>query len=287
MAVRSSTYLGGIKWPPQGFPKGGIILSCGSSANTNLASKSVDCIVTDPPFFDNVHYSELADFFYAWQKRLPDELGVSRTTRHHGEVQDVVPARFAEKLQAVWSDSKRVLKDDGLLVFTYHHSRAEGWSALACATLGAGFSFVQAHPVKSEMAVAAPKSQAKEPIDLDVIFVCRKVETLRSAKYPLSESLVSAFEAAGRKVARFASRARELSRGDVLVVVMSQVLVKISAGRSMEDVLAALDQSNDRIVSVTERLHHRYSEDVSKTRHMRHPKIDKTQLAFRELNLGS
>ena len=45
-----------------------IYLSCGDSASTGLPPRSIDLIVTDPPFFDNVHYSELADFFHAWQQ---------------------------------------------------------------------------------------------------------------------------------------------------------------------------------------------------------------------------
>ena len=40
--------------------------------------------------------------------------------------------------------------------------------------LGAGFTVVNSQPVKAEMSVAAPKSQAKEPIQLDIIIVCRK-----------------------------------------------------------------------------------------------------------------
>ena len=55
-------------YPKNGLPKGAIYLSCGSSARTDLPDKSVDLIVTDPPFFDNVHYSELADFFHVWQE---------------------------------------------------------------------------------------------------------------------------------------------------------------------------------------------------------------------------
>ena len=41
-------------------------LSCGDSSQTELADGSVDAIISDPPFFDNVHYSELADFFHVW-----------------------------------------------------------------------------------------------------------------------------------------------------------------------------------------------------------------------------
>ena len=61
-------------WPSDGrLPERAIYLSCGDSAATGLPDRSVDLIVTDPPFFDNVHYSELADFFHAWQQlsRIP------------------------------------------------------------------------------------------------------------------------------------------------------------------------------------------------------------------------
>lgn len=49
-----------------------VYLSCGGSDITDIDNESVDAIVTDPPFFANVHYSELADFFYVWQKTILD-----------------------------------------------------------------------------------------------------------------------------------------------------------------------------------------------------------------------
>ncbi len=45
---------------------------------------------------------------------------------------------------------------------------------MANAIRDAGFVIVNAHPVKAEMSVATPKFQAKEPIQLDIILVCRK-----------------------------------------------------------------------------------------------------------------
>src|SRR5206468_6702463 len=74
-----------------------------------------------PPFFDNVHYSELADFFFAWQQigcqsalvaDSPDMLGA--TTRHPSEVQDADADKFADKLECVFrerSEERRVGKD--------------------------------------------------------------------------------------------------------------------------------------------------------------------------------
>ena len=78
----------------------------------------MDLIVTDPPFFDNVHYSELADFFYAWQSLSPRGfVSTETTTRNAREVQDTNSEAFTEKLLAVFAECCRVLKDDGLLVF--------------------------------------------------------------------------------------------------------------------------------------------------------------------------
>ena len=55
-------------YPRDGLAPGTTYLSCGDSARTDLPDKSVHLVITDPPFFDNVHYSELADFFHAWQE---------------------------------------------------------------------------------------------------------------------------------------------------------------------------------------------------------------------------
>ncbi|HEX5444046.1 MAG TPA: DNA methyltransferase, partial [Pirellulales bacterium] len=155
----------------------GIYLSCGTSSDTGLADGSIDLVVTDPPFFDNVHYSELADFFYAWQQLDGAPADAPASTRSAHEVQDTRAEHFAAKLTAVFRECHRILRDDGLLVFTYHHSRDDGWQALAEAILGAGFTVINSQPVKSEMAVATPKSAAKEPIAFDIILVCRKQHT--------------------------------------------------------------------------------------------------------------
>lgn len=212
-------------WPPVA-PFGGrqIFLSCGSSDDTGLPDASVDLIVTDPPFFDNVHYSQLADFFFAWQTLFPRGFIERRmTTRQEREVQDTDPNHFARKLTAVFVECWRILQDDGLLVFTYHHSRAEGWTSLVQAIYGAGFSVINAHPVKAEMSVAAPKSQAKEPIQLDMILVCRK-----RAQEEHAPNVASAFrESAARaraKLNRLSAIGLDLSRADCRLVFVSQFL---------------------------------------------------------------
>jgi putative DNA methylase len=212
-------------WPDDAcVPERAIYLSCGDSANSSLPSGSIDLIVTDPPFFDNVHYSELADFFYAWQQ-LPRAAGTDppMTTRSSAEVQDGDAERFAKKLKDVLQECAHVLKDTGLLAFTYHHSREEGWKALAEAVLGAGFVVVNSQPVKAEMSVATPKAQAKEPIQLDIILVCRK----RSYLSPAPPSSEEAIEAAKRKMDRLHAAGFTLSRNDQKVVLFGQLLTTL------------------------------------------------------------
>ena len=235
---------------------GGLYVSCGDSSNTGMLDASVDLVLTDPPFFDNVHYSELADFFFVWQElffgaRSPSGKG---TTRNKGEVQDTDVGRFATKLQSVFKECFRVLKDEGLLVFSYHHSRDEGWSSVCDAVLGAGFSFVHAQPVKAEMSVAAPKTQAKEPIDLDVMLVCRKRAKDRRERGSEEDVPARIAAAARSKVQRFNKTGRQLSRNDVRVVVMSQLLVEASPGRDAAAVAAMLASTKSAIDDLIEQL---------------------------------
>ena len=45
-------------------------LTCGSGDSlTHIDDGSVDAVVLDPPYFDNVMYAELSDLFYVWLKR--------------------------------------------------------------------------------------------------------------------------------------------------------------------------------------------------------------------------
>jgi len=235
------------KFPRTGLPPGAIYLSCGSSTKTDIPDGNVDLVVTDPPFFDNVHYSELADFFHVWQEEyFGTNKRKSTTTRNDEEVQDTNADAFSEKLRAVFAECHRVLRDGGRMVFSYHHSREDGWSSIARAVLGAGFSLVQAQPVKSEMSVAAPKNQAKEPIDLDIMMVCKKRGDDDRPVVRDEVAFSQAVSIAREKVGRFNRTQRRLSRNDVRVVLFSQLLVELCAGREAPDVEQTLSGCWDK-----------------------------------------
>jgi len=239
--VCASPFSGQVEatWPTNGrFSERAIYLSCGDSSHTGLPPRSADLVVTDPPFFDNVHYSELADFFHAWQQLTPSAFpDRSTSTRSLLEVQDSDADHFAAKLRSVFVECHRLLKDDGLLVFTYHHSRDEGWKALAEAVLRAGFTVVNSQPVKAEMSVATPKSQAKEPIQLDIILVCRKQNAADGDR----PSVTKAMESARAKLRRLQSAGFTLSRNDRKIVLFGQLLTTLHIPADTENIALYVD----------------------------------------------
>ena len=207
-------------------------LSAGDSSCTDLPDSSVDVVITDPPFFDNVHYSQLADFFYYWLNQLL-ELSPKNTTRSTEEVQDTDSALFTKKLTSVFTECRRVLKEDGLLIFTYHHSRHEGWVAVHEAIRHAGFFCVQAYPIKAEMSVSMPLQQATSPIHLDLVLVCRKDSMVSSASENNCD-IDSALEAAKGQIGKLKSSDIKVSMGDAKVIMMGRFLCEAHKMRNLE-----------------------------------------------------
>lgn len=53
-------------WEQFATTNNGLMILNGDSSRIALPDASVDAVITDPPYFDFVHYSELSDFFFAW-----------------------------------------------------------------------------------------------------------------------------------------------------------------------------------------------------------------------------
>ena len=218
----------------------------GDSACLPLPDASVDAVITDPPYFDFVHYSELSDFFFAWlspvlASRYPWMKRADSSDA--GEVQHKDPRVFARHLAFVFAESRRVLKDDGVLAFSFHHSRADGWAAIYEAIETAGLAVVAAHPVHAELRAASPKTAAKDPISLDAILVCKKRRptALRVSAEPLLERVE-------RLAQQLEAAALHVSRADRFVIAASQLL--IDAGPevlSYEDIRERLEALRQQV----------------------------------------
>ncbi len=193
----------------------------GDSANLPIPDESIDFVVTDPPYFDFIHYSELSDFFYAWLSPiLKDEYSFfsSETSGRSNEVQQTDAGKFSTLLGNVFSETRRVLKPSGKLAFSFHHSRTEGWIAIANAVQQSGLQVVEVFPIHAELMASTPKASAKEPISLDAIIICGKSGQLLSDEDIKMRAI--------QYIELLKNGKKALSKSDVFVICASQCLTK-------------------------------------------------------------
>lgn len=223
-------------------------LSVGDSAETDIASQSVDLVITDPPFFDNVHYSELADFFHVWQRKVlcPTSETTVESTRSINEVQSTDANDFSKKLRGVFLECRRVLKDDGLLVFTYHHSRVDGWSSVYEAVREASFTITNTQPVKAEMSVSVPVRSSRVPINYDLIIVCRKEGNIT---LELDEDIIlkESITEMQSKVVRLKDANLDISLGDAWIIAVGALLSRLSSINDIANERKYLDHLLEQI----------------------------------------
>jgi len=156
------------------------LLSCASITDEPPPANSVDLVLTDPPYFANVQYSELMDFCYAWLRRLmPDpSFFVSQSAKSDAEVtgnttqgRDI--AAFAASLSGVYCAAADALKPGHLFAFTYHHNDLRSYAAVIVAILDAGLVPMTTIACPSEMRGSIHISNANSS-RIDTVFVLRK-----------------------------------------------------------------------------------------------------------------
>lgn len=220
-----------------------------NSASTDLPDASVDLVVTDPPYMDNVHYAELADFFHAWLKSMQPYSGYpgEDTTRRSGEVQHADPTEFGKAIEAVWAECARVVKPGGMLAFTFHQARVIGWVRVIESLRSAGWCVTAVQPVKGEMTTSVVKRGAREPSNLDSVVVCRR--TADGAHYP-DRSMPEAFRTATNRLERLLTSGVEVGSGDVRSVIRGSLLACLaSSGGDLEASVEVVDSYADTAIS--------------------------------------
>ncbi len=150
-----------------------------------LADETVDLVLTDPPYFDNIAYSELSDFFLPWLQLLglipsddESEVGFHENLAARGRSESSV-SRFQNALSKCFAEIARVLKTRGRLVFTYQHRTAIAWYALASALAGAALRAIQLFPLLGDSNTGLHKHEGNST--WDAVFVVVKHEQMEKA----------------------------------------------------------------------------------------------------------
>lgn len=185
-----------------------IVLS-GTATRLDLPDSSVDAIVTDPPYADNMYYSVLSDCIYTW-KRLclhdvfpkdfalpgaPTEEEIVASSRRQGD-SDRAMDFYSRNLRAALSEGYRVLKPGGVLSLIFTHSTLDGWSAVFSAVVGAGFTVAACWPFCIERK-ARPRGLTNGAVHASAVIVATKTDvasTRRSLDQEEQEARLSALQ---------------------------------------------------------------------------------------------
>jgi len=159
---------------------------CSTAAKMDLPDRSVDVICMDPPYYNNVQYAELSDYFYVWEKRTLKDLYPELFQRRLTNKQDEAVAnpardgsnaqaakRYQEMMAEIFGECRRVLKDDGIMTLMFTHKTQEAWEALTRSLMETGWVITSSMPVESEFGDSLHQKD-KAAAASSVFLSCRK-----------------------------------------------------------------------------------------------------------------
>ena len=159
-----------------------------SATSIPYPNEFFDAVFTDPPYYDNVPYSYLSDFFYVWLKRTladvyPELFSTPLTPKRneivaysHGPGGFEEGKRFFEEsLKLSFQEIHRVLKPNGVAVIVYAHKSTEGWETLINSLIDSGLIMTGAWPLRTEMKTRL-RANESAVLASSIYIVARKME---------------------------------------------------------------------------------------------------------------
>ncbi|MBP6189861.1 MAG: DUF1156 domain-containing protein [Azonexus sp.] len=177
------------------FPKSGI----GSAQQADAASQVISTnklVSTDPPYYDNIGYADLSDFFYVWLRRslrpifpnlyatlaVPKAEELVATSYRHGGKSEAESFFLDGMTRAIHSLAEQAHPAFPVTIY-YAFKQSEtkgeagthstGWETFLEAVLRAGFSLTGTWPMRTEGA-GRMIGQGTNSLASSIILVCRK-----------------------------------------------------------------------------------------------------------------
>ena len=155
----------------------------------HLGDASIDVVVMDPPYYDNVMYAELSDFFYVWLKRTAGHVfpelfrrqltdkeneAVANPAKFRGEkgARALAGQDYQERMAAIFAECRRVLKPDGIMTLMFTHKATGAWDALTKGLIESGFAITASWPINTE-AEGSLHIKDKAAANSTIFLVCR------------------------------------------------------------------------------------------------------------------
>lgn len=159
----------------------------GSAGNmSEVATGTVDLVCFDPPYYDNVQYGELSDFYYVWQKRgLRDVFPGLFSRRQVNKTDEAVAnptrdgsaanakAAYERLMSEIFAECRRVLSDDGVMTLMFTHKKQEAWETLTRSLIESGWVITACMPVESESGYSTHQMNMASAAST-IFITCRK-----------------------------------------------------------------------------------------------------------------
>lgn len=127
-------------------------------------AESMDAVISDPPYYDNISYADLSDFFYVWHKRAlgrifpalyatsvtPKKAEAVAAPHRHGNSKEAAAVFYEDQMRQAFVEAHRVLKPGCPMVVVYAHKTTLGWSTLIDSLRNSGFQVTEAWPLATE-----------------------------------------------------------------------------------------------------------------------------------------
>ena len=159
-------------------------------------ASEIDCIITDPPYYDTIPYSDLMDYFYVWLRRclnglypnIDNEFNerltpkwdpadndgelIDDASRHDGDRRRS-KAVYEDGMARVFKACHRSLSPGGQLVIVFAHKHPDAWETLVSAIIRAGFVVDGSWPIQTER-VTRTRAISSAALASSVWLVCKK-----------------------------------------------------------------------------------------------------------------
>ena len=159
-------------------------------ATTTTHATDSPIIITDPPYYDNIGYADLSDFFYIWLRPLlrgvyPELFGGMLTPKDEEMISnnnrfEDSDARFETLMQKALLRMGKRCSDEFPTSIFYAYKQQEkerdgitstGWETMLMAVVNAGFQIVSTWPMSTEQAKA--QKTGKNALASSIVLVCR------------------------------------------------------------------------------------------------------------------
>ena len=162
------------------------------ASNLSVDSESVSAVIIDPPYGDNIVYSEIADPFYVWLREylddvFPDQFASHETNREDEAVEnpsivDVGPhesegeaarRKYESKMSEIFAESYRILERGGVITVYFTDKEISAWDSLTTSLMNSGFTITSTHTISSESPERIGQ-RGQSSADSSLLLSCRK-----------------------------------------------------------------------------------------------------------------